>query len=66
MTQKERIEMLEIKVEALLNRLDYVLERMESVAPAKKEGATKVITAYGPKVVKDFIKEDELIRSRGG
>ena len=63
MTQKERIELLEAKVASLEAQLQ-LLTSHERVAKAQPN--TKVITSYGPKIVKEFLTNDELMRSRGG
>lgn len=66
MTQKERIDMLEKRVETLEAIIALLTERNEfPETTAKPTTPNKVVTTYGPAVVQNYIRYDEDRRARG-
>lgn len=66
MTQKERIDMLEKRVETLEAIVALLTERKDfPETTAKPTTSNKVVTTYGPAVVQDYVRYDEDRRARG-
>ena len=63
MTQKEKLEALEKRVEML----EHLVQQLTLEQPTEAKSRTsKVITSYSPKIVKSFVETDEMVHTRGG